>query len=99
MMCLVIDLHLPDGKSERCRVVEIDSGLVLSVTDFENECHSMLLVNEAYLMPVSDEGAGNTTGMQAFYRYDGRPACLYVRTADGELTPFTSSLCGGTRCR
>ena len=50
-MCLVIDLHLPDGKSERCRVVEIDSGLVLSVTDFENECHSMLLVNEASGMP------------------------------------------------
>ncbi len=51
MIALVVNLHFPDSKIARNQVVESETGIVLSVSDFVNEVHSMMLLQDAYIMP------------------------------------------------
>lgn len=89
MISLVLNLHFPDGKIARNQVVESETGIVLSVSDFVNEVHSMILLQDAYIMP-SPLHADNTNNMHTHYLYKGECACIFIKTPDGCFSPLSS---------
>ena len=89
MISLVVNLHFPDGKIARNQVVETESGIVLSVSSFVNEVHSMMLLQDAYIMP-SQLHADNINNMHTHYLYKGECACIFIKMPDGGFSLLSS---------
>ena len=53
MLYLARELHIPDGETLRCAVVDTDAGCVNNIYPFAGEVHSMMLVDEVFLSSVS----------------------------------------------
>lgn len=88
MICLVVELHLPSGRTERRQVVETDSGIVVSVSPFGKECQSMLLIESAYIVPHPLKDVRGKDDMHTHYRCDGGYACLCIKDNEGNLVPL-----------
>lgn len=88
MTFLVISLYIPDCRVLKCQVVEVSCGGVVSISPFRNEVNSMMLVREAYVMPMLSLDAYDYSGIQTCCRYDGKPVCLNVVMPDGEKVQY-----------
>lgn len=89
MIALVVNLHFPDGKIARNQVVESETGIVLSVSDFVNEVHSMMLLQDAYIMP-SPLHTENIKNMHTHYLYNDECACIFIKMPDGGFSLLSS---------
>lgn len=87
MIALVVNLHFPDGKIARNQVVESETGIVLSVSDFVNEVHSMMLLQDAYIMSLHTDNINN---MHTHYLYNGECACIFIKMPDGGFSLLSS---------
>ena len=87
MIALVVNLHFPDGKIERNQVVESESGILLSVSDFVNEVHSMMLLQDAYIMPLHTDNINN---MHTHYLYNDECGCIFLKMPDGGFSLLSS---------
>lgn len=84
MLFVARTLHMPSGAEQSSKVVEVEHGKVVSVTDFFKEVHSMAFIDDIYLSVSSSPVHLHDLIKEACHA--GKPLYAFAADESGNLS-------------